>query len=201
MTASIQNKIKKVRKVYGGEDWDKRVKFLADQFLLKNFDPNNSAHSDCISAYAYFLSESDLSCNCTQVEKANVLAEASASVLAKLEICLQSSQLEEAKVLYEELGKVKTLLLAKPVVKTKTKALIKAWEKWLLAWTKLGPMCGAIESGKTISRSMVSYRNIGKRFERKSKEPRFLPTIKINGFIGQCKKNKCTGIDNFRDIS
>ena len=76
LTASIQNRIKKVRNVYGSDDWDKRVSFLSEQISLKNIDSKNSAHVACISAYAYLLIEPDLSCICTPVKKANVRVEA-----------------------------------------------------------------------------------------------------------------------------
>ena len=61
LNTSMQERINKVRAVYGADDWDKRVAFLADRFRLNNLDPENMSHVSCISAYAYWLIEPDLS--------------------------------------------------------------------------------------------------------------------------------------------
>lgn len=56
---SIQTKINNIRKVYGEEEWDKRVAFLSEKFILKNFYPTNSSHA-YVFAHAYWFIESDL---------------------------------------------------------------------------------------------------------------------------------------------
>ena len=75
LNTSMQERINKVREVYGADDWDKRVAFLADRFCLDNFDPENMSHVSCISAYAYLLIEPDLSCRGYFVEKTNAYIE------------------------------------------------------------------------------------------------------------------------------
>ncbi|MGH2611689.1 MAG: hypothetical protein ACRDFB_01410 [Rhabdochlamydiaceae bacterium] len=61
LSVSIRDRINRVRAVYGNEEWDTRVSFLADKFLLANFRPTMKTHIACIFAYAYLLIEPGLS--------------------------------------------------------------------------------------------------------------------------------------------
>lgn len=60
LQASMQKRINAIRKIYGKEEWDKRVLFLSDQWRFRNFDSNNIAHMEFLNACAYGLIDLDL---------------------------------------------------------------------------------------------------------------------------------------------
>lgn len=65
--SSIQERIDKIRSIYGDQNWDKRVLFLADKLELReylrqsSFDPKDADHVSCITALAYLYIEPDTS--------------------------------------------------------------------------------------------------------------------------------------------
>ena len=81
LKTSIQNRITNVRSVYGEEQWDERVSFLADKLAIKNFNRKNRA---CVPAYAYSLIEPGLSRVCEPMDNIEASAETGAFALAKL---------------------------------------------------------------------------------------------------------------------
>ncbi len=87
LKASIESRINQVRRIYGEEQWDERVSFLADDFLFGNAELRiylSTAHEDCISAYAYSLIEPELSLVCSSIDRSQASAEMVAYALDKL---------------------------------------------------------------------------------------------------------------------
>ena len=63
LNETIQARINAVRDAYECDPWDSYVLFLAKEFDLTGFAPNNPFHVACLSAHAFYLIEPELSCH------------------------------------------------------------------------------------------------------------------------------------------
>ena len=66
LKTSIRNRINNIRNIYGCEDWDNRVSFLADKYLSAHIFLKDEVHISCLLAYAYLLIEPNLRYSCLE---------------------------------------------------------------------------------------------------------------------------------------